>query len=189
MRICYARVSTEDQGLKLQRDALRTAGCEKIFEEKGPGAAPNLPTRDQMLAYARTSDVVVVYKLDRLGRSLRDLVEIINGLGQCGVGLCSLGESIDTTTAAGKLTFHIFAALAQFEAELIRERTLAGLAAARRRGAKLGRPRALGPEQIEMARTMLANPKLSARQVAAQLGVHRATLYRSLERQRRQVAS
>jgi DNA invertase Pin-like site-specific DNA recombinase len=123
-----------------------------------------------------------VWKLDRLGRSLRDLVEIIVRLEQRGVELCSLHEAIDTTTAAGKLTFHIFAAIAQFEAELVRERTRAGLAAARSRGAKLGRPCRLGAADLEMARTLKANPKLSARQVAAKLGVHRTTLYRALAR-------
>ena len=180
MLIGYARVSTEDQTLNLQRDALRVAGCDKIFAEKISGAGVPLPAREQLLAYARQGDVAVVYKLDRLGRSLRDLVDIVNELRERGVGLRSLHEAIDTTTATGKLVFHVFAALAEFEADLIRERTCAGLAAARERGVKLGRPRALSTEQIEMARTMMANPKLSARQVAAQLGVYRATLYRSL---------
>jgi DNA invertase Pin-like site-specific DNA recombinase len=122
----------------------------------------------------------MVFKLDRLGRSLRDLVETVNHLRQRGVALRSLHESIDTTTPAGKLTFHIFAALAEFEAAVIRDRTQAGLQAARRRGAKLGRPRTLTPEQVEMARTLLDNSRLSSRQVAEQLGVHRSTLYRSL---------
>jgi len=180
MRIGYARVSTEDQKLNLQRDALSAAGCEKIFDEKVCGSSPRLPAREELLDYARAGDVAVVWKLDRLGRSLRDLVEVVLRLKERGVGLCSLHESIDTTTAAGKLTFHVFAALAEFEADLVRERTRAGLAAARSRGARPGRPRSLGPEQVEMARTLLANPKLSARQVAAQLGVHRATLYRYL---------
>ncbi len=189
MRIGYARVSTEDQKLHLQRDALRATGCKKIFEEKASGAGVRLPAREQLLEYARPGDIVVVYKLDRLGRSLRDLVEIVNALGEGGVGLRCLHEAIDTTTAAGKLTFHIFAALSEFETDLIRERTRAGLAAARDRGVKLGRPLALTPEQVEMARSMMANPKLSARQVANELGVHRATLYRSLAPQRRRVAS
>lgn len=127
--------------------------------------------------------MLVVYKLDRLGRSLRDLVDVVLRLERDGIELCSLHEAIDTTTAAGKLTFHIFAALAQFEAELVRERTRAGLAAARSRGAKLGRPCSLGAAELEMARTLLANPKLSARQIATQLGVHRTTLYRHLTRQ------
>ncbi len=180
MLIGYARVSTEDQKLDLQHDALRAAGCEKIFDEKVSGASAQLPQRDELLEYARGGDVVVVWRLDRLGRSLRDLIAFVHVLGERVVGLRSLRESIDTTSPAGKLAFHIFGALAEMEADVIRERTMAGLAAARARGAKLGRPRALTAGQVEMARTMMANPKLSARQVAEQLGVHRATLYRSL---------
>jgi DNA invertase Pin-like site-specific DNA recombinase len=180
MLIGYARVSTEDQKLDLQRDALRAAGCEMIFEEKVSAARGPLLARQQLLDYCRPGDVAMVFKLDRLGRSLRDLVDVVNHLRQRGVALRSLHESIDTTTPAGKLTFHIFAALAEFEAAVIRDRTQAGLQAARRRGAKLGRPRTLTPEQVEMARTLLDNPKLSSRQVAEQLGVHRSTLYRSL---------
>jgi len=179
MLIGYARVSTDDQKLGLQRDALRAAGCERIFEEKHSAARGSLTAREELLVFARHGDVVVVWKLDRLGRSLRDLVELVAVLGDRGIELRSLRESIDTTTPAGKLTFHVFAALAELEAEVMRERTRAGLAAARQRGANLGRPRALSPEQVEMARTMMANPKLSAGQVATQLGVHRATLYRS----------
>ena len=186
MLIGYARVSTGDQKLHLQHDALRTAGCDKIFDEKASGAGDRLPARSELLDYARRGDVAVVWKLDRLGRSLRDLVEIVNALKDRGVGLCSLHESIDTTTPAGKLTFHVFAALSEFERDALRERTRAGLAAARRRGKKLGRPRSLSPEQVEMARTLVANPRLSARQVAEQLGVHRATLYRSLASHDRQ---
>lgn len=184
MQIGYARVSTEDQKLRLQRDALRGAGCERIFEDKASGAGPRLPMREHLLEYARPGDVVVMFKLDRLGRSLRDLIEFINSLSRRGVALRCLHEALDTTTAAGKLTFHIFGALAQFEAEQVRERTRAGLVAARARGVRLGRPRVLSEEQIEMARTLLGNRSLSVRQVATQLGVHRATLYRSLGRPR-----
>jgi len=182
MLIGYARVSTEDQKLDLQHDALRATGCERIFDEKISGTRSRLPARDELLEYARAGDVVVVWKLDRLGRSLRDLVDVVIMLKDHGVGLRSLHESIDTTTATGKLTFHLFAALAEFESDLVRERTRAGLEAARSRGAKLGRPLSLGPDQVEMARTLLANPRLSSRQVAAQFGVHRATLYRHLAR-------
>ncbi len=182
MRIGYARVSTDDQKLHLQRDALGAAGCGRIFEEKISGTSARLLARDELLTFARHGDVVVVWKLDRLGSSLRDLVDFVVGLDERGVEICSLHESIDTGSAAGKLNFHIFAALAELEAALVRERTRAGLAAARSRGITPGRPRRLGPEQIEIARTLLANPKLSARQVAAQLGVHRTTLYRALTR-------
>ena len=184
MLIGYARVSTEDQKLDLQHDALRTAGCGKVFDDKLSGAGARLPGRDALLAFARRTDIVVVWKLDRLGRSLRDLIEIVTALNDRGIGLRSLREALDTTTPAGRLTFHVFGALSEFEADVLRERTRAGLAAARDRGAALGRPRALTPEQIEMARTMMANPKLSARQVAEQLGVHRATLYRNLAARR-----
>lgn len=187
MLIGYARVSTADQKLDLQyiRGAFRAAGCDKIFADKvsSSNAGAPLPARTELLDYARRGDVAVVWKLDRLGRSLRDLVEIVTALGERGVGLRSLRESLDTTTPAGKLTFHLFAALSEFERDVVRERTQAGLAAAQARGKKLGRPRSLSPEQIEMARSMMANPKLSARQVADQLGVHRATLYRNLRRQ------
>ena len=180
MLIGYARISTEDQKLDLQHDALRATGCEKIYDETASGASVRLPVREELLDYARRGDTMVVWKLDRLGRSLRDLIEIVNALGERGVGLRSLHESIDTTTPAGKLTFHVFGALAEFERDVMRERTRAGLLAARKRGKKLGRPRSLSPEQVEMARSMMANPKLSARRVAEQLGVHRATLYRNL---------
>ena len=163
MIIGYARVSTNDQKLDLQHDALRDAGCARIFDEKTSATSTHLPVRDELTDYARPGDVVVVYKLDRLGRSLRDLVDVVVRLKERGVGLRSLHESIDTTTATGKLTFHVFAALAEFEADVLRERTRAGLAAARSRGARLGRPPALSSDQVEMARTMLANPKLSAR--------------------------
>ena len=182
MLLGYARVSTDDQHLDLQRDALTAIGCARIFEEQRSGAATTLPARDALLAYARPGDVAVIWKLDRLGRSLRDLIAIVTALQERGIELRSLQEAIDTTTPTGKLTFHLFGALAEFERDLIRERTTAGLAAARRRGRQLGRPRSLTPAQVEMAQAMMANPKLSARQIAAQLGVHRATLYRHLAR-------
>lgn len=180
MLIGYARVSTFDQKLHTQRDALRDAGCERTFEEKRTATRGPLPAREELLAFARSGDVLVVWRLDRLGRSLRDLVEMVALLGERGVELQSLRESLDTTTPAGKLTFHIFAALAEMEAAVLRERTRAGLAAARRRGKTLGRPRALSQDQVEMARTLMANPTLSAAKVAQQLGVHRSTLYRCL---------
>jgi len=182
MLIGYARVSTEDQKLHLQRDALKEAGCEKIYREKVSGAARELPQRQNLITYARKGDIVVVWKLDRLGRSLRDLIDVVTTLRDNGVQFRSLQESIDTTTPAGKLTFHVFGALAEFERDMIRERTKAGLAAARNRGAPVGRPKSLTPKQVEMAEAMLAKPNISARQVAEQLGVHRATLYRHLNR-------
>ena len=159
MLIGYARVSTQDQTLRLQHDALTDGGCEKLFREKLfreklSGTSTTLPAREKLLAFARKGDVVVVWKLDRLGRSLRDLIDVVNSLQDRGVGLRSPQEAIDTTTPAGKLTFHIFAALAEFERDIIRERTSAGLAAAHKRGVAIGRPRALTPEQILMAEAM-----------------------------------
>ena len=180
MLIGYARVSTQDQTLRLQHDALTDGGCEKLFREKLSGTSTTLPAREKLLAFARKGDVVVVWKLDRLGRSLRDLIDVVNSLQDRGVGLRSLQEAIDTTTPAGKLTFHIFAALAEFERDMIRERTSAGLAAAHKRGVAIGRPRALTPEQILMAQAMTADPAISTRQVAEQFGIHRSTLYRHL---------
>ena len=181
MLIGYARVSTQDQTLRLQHHALTDGGCEKLC-----GTSTTLPAREKLLAFARKGDVVVVWKLDRLGRSLRDLIDVVNSLQDRGVGLRSLQEAIDTTTPAGKLTFHIFAALAEFERDMIRERTSAGLAAAHKRGVAIGRPRALTPEQILMAEAMTADPAISTRQVAEQFGIHRSTLYRHLNaRQKR----
>ena len=186
MLIGYARVSTEDQALRLQHDALTASGCEKLFREKLSGTRTTLPAREKLLAFARKGDVVVVWKLDRLGRSLRDLIDVVNSLQDRGVGFRSLQEAIDTTTPAGKLTFHIFAALAEFERDMIGERTRAGLAAAHKRGGAIGRLRALTPEQILMAKAMTADPAISIRQVAKQFGIHRSTLYRHLNaRQKR----
>ena len=187
MLIGYARVSTQDQTLQLQHDALTDGGCEKLFREKLSGTRTTLPVREKLLAFARKGDVVVVWELDRLGRSLRDLIDVVNSLQDRGVGLRPLQEAIDTTTPAGKLTFHIFAALAEFERDMIRERTRAGLADAHKRGVAIGRPRALTPEQILMAEAMTADPAISTHvQVAEQFGIHRSTLYRHLNaRQKR----
>ena len=157
MLIGYARVSTQDQKLRLQHDALTDGGCEKLFREKLSGTSTTLPAREKLLAFARKGDVVVVWKLDRLGRSLRDLIGVVNSLQDRGVGLRSLQEAIDTTTPA-----------------------------ARKRGVAIGRPRALTPEQILMAEAMTADPAISTRQVAEQFGIHRSTLYRHLNaRQKR----
>jgi DNA invertase Pin-like site-specific DNA recombinase len=177
MLVGYARVSTEDQSLDLQRDALREAGCEVVFEDTASGGARERPGLRDALAYVRPGDVLVVWRLDRLGRSLPHLVEVINGLAARRIEFRSLTDRIDTTSAAGKLIFHIFAALAEFERELIRERTRAGLAAARARGRVGGRPRILAAERLEMARAALASGQ-SARQVARALGVSERTIRR-----------
>lgn len=180
MLIGYARVSTRDQNPALQLDALHKAGCGRIFEEQRSGAQRDRPALVQALAYAREGDVIVVWKLDRLARSLRQLIETVGGLKEAGVGLRSLTEAIDTTTPGGRLVFHVFASLAEFERELGLERTLAGLDAARARGRKPGRPPKLGPKEIEAAKSMLANPALTANDVCHHLGVTRSTLYRHL---------
>src|SRR3984893_9857477 len=159
MLIGYARVSTAEQNLDLQTDALNRAGCEKLFTDKAGGARAERPGLDQALAHLRKGDTLVVWKLDRLGRSIRHLIETVGRLQEQKVGFRSLQESIDTTTSGGKLIFHVFAALAEFERDIIRERTRAGLAAARSRGRKGGRPPKLSESQRSMARRLLSDPE------------------------------
>lgn len=181
MKIGYARVSTKEQEAYLQYDALNEAGCERVFEEKASGAQRDRPELKKAIEYLRPGDVLVVWKLDRLARSLRQLIETIEDLQERGIGFVSLTEGIDTTSAGGKLIFHIFGALAEFEREMIKERTVAGLNAAKARGRKLGRPAALTESQIKMARSMKAAGDHSNTEIAKQLGVSRATLYRYLQ--------
>jgi DNA invertase Pin-like site-specific DNA recombinase len=180
LRVGYARVSTRDQETHLQIDALQAHGCERIFEEKASGAQRDRPELKAAIDYLRAGDVLVVWKLDRLARSLRQLIETVEGLQEKGIGFVSLTEGIDTTSPGGKLVFHVFGALAEFEREMIRERTKAGLQAAKSRGRRLGRPAALTPDQIEMARALKQAGNHSMPQIARQLGVSRATLYRVL---------
>ena len=180
MLIGYARVSTADQTLALQEDALQQAGCERIFRDVISGGTRERPGLTEALGYVRAGDVLVVWRLDRLGRSLGHLIEVVQGLQDQGIGFQSLQEQLDTTSAGGKLIFHIFGALAEFERSLIRERTHAGLAAARARGRVGGRPPLLTPEKIRMAQQLMANPDMTAQQVAAALHVSRTTLYRAL---------
>ena len=184
MRIGYARVSTEEQNLDLQRQALEAAGCDEIFGDRGVrGAAAKRPALDRALAAMREGDVLVVWKLDRLGRDLRHLVNLIHDLTARGVGFKVLeghGAEIDTTTANGRLIFGIFAALAEFERELISERTRGGLKAARRRGVHLGRPPKLGADQLEAAREMVEAKEKTRGEIAALLGVSPKTLWRAL---------
>src|SRR5512147_779059 len=151
MLIGYARVSTTDQTLDLQKDALQKAGCDKIFTDTASGAKVERTGLDEALNYVRPGDTLVVWRLDRLGRSLKHLIETITGLANREIGFKSLTEAIDTTTSGGKLIFHIFGALAEFERDIIRERTQAGLTAARARGRKGGRPKALTPKKEESA--------------------------------------
>ncbi len=181
--IGYARVSTADQNPELQLDALRDAGCDRIFTDHASGAKTSRPELDRALDRLRAGDTLVVWKLDRLGRSLPHLVETIKDLSDRDVGFRSLQDPVDTTTSGGRLVFHIFAALAEFERDLIRERTNAGLAAARARGRVGGRKRALTPAQVTMARELLTDPKRDVANVAASFKVSRATLYRALRAQ------
>lgn len=183
MRVGYARVSTQDQRPELQLDALAGAGCEQVFQEKLSGKDRERPELETCLKVLRKGDTLVVWRLDRLGRSLKDLVEIVHALEECGVGFQSLTESIDTTSAGGKLIFHVFAALAEFERNLIRERTVAGLAAARARGRKGGRKAKLGKADVRKAAAMLRDPLMTKTEVAKHFGVSRVTLNLALERE------
>lgn len=186
--IGYARVSTDEQTTALQLDALRRAGCEAIFEDQGVSGTTQATTREglgQAVSQLTAGDVLVVWRLDRLGRSLPDLVQTVSDLGARGVHVRSLSESIDTTTAAGKLIFHVFCSLAQFERDLIAERTKAGLAAARERGVQLGRPHKLNERQITFARGLLDTGK-SRGAVAKALGVSYVTLWRALAQEHKE---
>ncbi len=180
MLIGYARVSAVDQNLSLQGDALTEAGCEHIYTEQLSGAVPDRPALKAALQFARKGDTLVVWKLDRLARSVKQLIETVEDLRMRGMGFRSLTESIDTTTAQGLLIFHMFSALAEFERSLIRERTQPGLAAARRSGRTGGRRPKLSAEDIEAARSLLANPDIGVAQIARRLGVSPATLYRHI---------
>ncbi len=179
-KIGYARVSTLDQNLALQQDALKEAGCEQIFIEQMSGAVSDRPALREALDYARSGDTLIVWKLDRLARSMKQLIETIEKLRLRNIGFQSLTEAIDTTTAQGVLVFHMFSALAEFERALIRERTRAGLAAAKRAGRTGGRPPKLTEDDLDIARTLLANPDILVADVADRLGVSPATLYRYL---------
>ena len=181
MIVGYARVSTLEQNLELQHDALERAGCERVFEDRVSGASTERPGWAQVLAMLRDGDTLVVWRLDRLGRSLKHLIATVTELGDRGVGFRSVQEKLDTTSAGGRLVFHIFGALAEFERELIQERTRAGLAAARARGRMGGRPRKLDAKKIATARRLLQDPEQTVSEVAEILGVSRATLYRSLK--------
>jgi len=182
-QVGYARVSTGEQTLDLQLDALKAAGCDRVFQDTASGAKAERPGLGKALDFLRPGDTLVVWRLDRLGRSLQHLIQTLLELDQRGVGFKSLTESIDTTTPGGKLVFHIFGALAEFERDLIRERTQAGLAAARARGRKGGHPRVqafANPKNLALARTLYADKTTPIADICRQFGISRPTLYRYL---------
>jgi DNA invertase Pin-like site-specific DNA recombinase len=179
VNVGYARVSTLDQNLALQLDALTTAGCAKVFEDRASGARTDRPGLQAALDYVREGDVLIVWKLDRLGRSLAHLIEAVTSLASRRIGFRSLTEVIDTTTPGGRLVFHLFAALGQFERDLIQERTRAGLAAAALRGRKGGRKPVVTADKLKRARTMIARG-LTVREIATRLKIGKTALYAAL---------
>jgi DNA invertase Pin-like site-specific DNA recombinase len=177
----YARVSTLEQDEALQVDALRSAGCARVFVDKTSGKLEHRPALDQLVDQLRPGDTLAVWRLDRLGRSLRHLIDTVQELEARAVAFRSLTESIDTSTPGGKLIFHVFGALAEFERDLIRERTMAGLAAARARGRKGGRPTVWTPEKLKVAREMYQSREHDVATIARVVGVSRASVYRALD--------
>ena len=191
MYIGYARVSTADQTLSLQQDALKAVGCKPIYTDTMSGTKDHRPGLDQALSHLRAEDTLVVWRLDRLGRSLKHLIETIHDLEQRGVGFRSLTENIDTTTPGGKLIFHIFGSLAEFERALIVERTQAGLAAARARGRNGGRPRGsvrYDSKKLALAQQLYAEHKHSVAEICKTLSIARTTFYRYLDGHQNTVA-
>src|SRR5438477_10853059 len=181
MLIGYARVSTSDQTLNLQKDALEKIGCSKIFTDTISGATTERHGLDAAMSYIREGDTLVVWRLDRLGRSLKHLIETITDLNNRKIGFKSITENIDTTTSGGKLIFHIFGALAEFERDIIRERTNAGLQAARARGRKGGRPKALTGKKTAMAQALYNDKNNTVDEICKTLNISRATLYRYIK--------
>jgi len=185
MLIGYARISTHDQCLNLQQDALHQAGCEKIFSDEVSGTASSRPALNKLKEQLRFGDTLIVWRLDRLGRSVRDLIDWVTTLENEGVGFISLQESIDTTTSNGKLVFHLFAALAEFERNLISERTRAGLEAARARGRKGGRPNALDAEKRKLVVDLYNQKKMQVNTLCKMMGISKPTLYSYLKKEGR----
>ncbi len=182
MLIAYARISTNEQNLNLQTDALTKAGCEKIFTDTASGAKSDRTGLTEAINFMRKGDTLCVWKLDRLGRSLKHLIETVLALQALGKDFCSLQENIDTTTSGGKLFFHIFGALAEFERDIIRERTRAGLASARSRGRLGGRPSIMNSKKLKMATSLYADGETQVGEICETLGISRATFYRHLFR-------
>jgi DNA invertase Pin-like site-specific DNA recombinase len=181
MLIGYARVSTSDQTLNLQKDALEKIGCTKIFTDTASGATIERQGLDEALQFLRAGDTLVVWRLDRLGRSLKHLIETITNLNNRKIGFKSITENIDTTTSGGKLIFHIFGALAEFERDIIRERTNAGLQAARARGRLGGRPKGLTPKKASIAQALYKDKTNSIADICKTLNISRSTLYRYID--------
>ena len=188
MKIGYARISTSDQNLDLQRDALKSAGCEEIFQDVASGAKTARAGLDKALAYVRAGDTLVVWRLDRLGRSLSHLIKLVTELEERGIGFHSLQESINTSTSGGKLIFHMFGALAEFERNLIRERTQAGLKAARARGRKGGRPKALNAKKTELLFKLYDEKQHSIAELCELLGISKTALYGYINRRKEKVS-
>ena len=182
MNVGYARVSTHDQTINLQEDALKKAGCEKIFNDVMSGGKSDRPGLIQAVEYARSGDTLVVWKLDRLGRSLKQLIETVSNLNSRGVQIKSLQESIDTNTPNGKFFFHVFGALAEFEKDIIRERTLAGLASARARGRLGGRPKKFDDKKVELLKKLYADKKNLVTDILATFKISKSTLYRYVKK-------
>src|SRR5215218_7326496 len=178
MLIGYARISTQDQTLAPQRDALEKVGCEKIFTDRVSSTKEERKGLTEALSHLREGDTLVVWRLDRLGRSLRHLIDTITALGERGVGFKSLQENIDTTTSGGKLVFHIFGSMAEFEREIIRERTLAGLASARSRGRKGGRPQPISDKEMQKVRELYNSNSLPVEDIRRRFNITRMTLHR-----------
>jgi DNA invertase Pin-like site-specific DNA recombinase len=187
MKIGYARVSTADQHLRMQEDALKQAGCKKIYHDTASGTKADRPGLGKALEQLREGDVLVVWKLDRLGRSLRNLIDIIQQLQDQNIGFQSLRESIDTTTTGGKLVFHIFSALAEFERDLIRDRTQAGLQAARARGKKGGRPAQLSSKEITKMIGYYQEGKNTVDEICKIFGIGRTCFYNYLRKEKRAI--
>src|SRR3954466_8929289 len=178
MLIGYARVSTLDQTLALQQDALTGTGCEQLYTDTVSGSVTERPGLTQALSHLRAGDTLVVWRLDRLGRSLPHLIETVRPLQERGIAFRSLQEQIDTTTAGGQLIFHVFGALAEFERDLIRERTHAALAAARPRGRLFGRPKVLSPQQVKQLQSLARDELNTVGEICQTLGISRSTYYR-----------
>ena len=184
MKIGYARVSTADQRIDLQLDALEKAECERVFQDVASGGNLERAALDEAIAYAREGDTLVVWRLDRLGRSVRDLVNLVNDLQEQGVQFSSIVDGIDTTTPAGQFFFHITAAFAELERNLIRERTRAGLESARARGRMGGRPKAIDPKTFELARDLYEANSGTVAEICERLGIATRTFYRYLKNER-----